>query len=339
MPAASCCGCCSAIPRSEIGALTAGAQRGHARWARTSRTCCRWPTGCSSRPTPTMLAGHDVVFLALPHGAVGRARRSSSATTSLVVDCGADFRLTDAGGLGARSTAATHAGTWPYGLPELPGAARRARAAPRRIAVPGCYPTAATLALAARGRRRPGRARRRGRRRRRGTSGAGQVAKAAPARLRGDGRACRRTASAARTGTPRRSSRTCARSPADRHACRSPRCWRRCRAASWPPCTAPRPTASRRRGPRGLREGVRRRAVRAPAARGAAGRSTAADARLQRRPPAGRRRRRRRPAGRRSPRSTTSARAPPAAPCSAMNLALGLPGDRPGLTAIGSRHP
>ena len=39
-----------------------------------------------------------------------------------------------------------HAGSWPYGLPELPGARDRLRGA-TRIAVPGCYPTAALLAL------------------------------------------------------------------------------------------------------------------------------------------------------------------------------------------------
>ncbi len=40
-----------------------------------------------------------------------------------------------------------HAGTWPYGLPELPGG-RVALKGVRRIAVPGCYPTAVSLALA-----------------------------------------------------------------------------------------------------------------------------------------------------------------------------------------------
>ena len=41
----------------------------------------------------------------------------------------------------------THAGTWPYGLPELPG--QRARlAGATRVAVPGCYPTVSTLSLA-----------------------------------------------------------------------------------------------------------------------------------------------------------------------------------------------
>jgi N-acetyl-gamma-glutamyl-phosphate reductase len=39
-----------------------------------------------------------------------------------------------------------HAGSWPYGLPELPGA-REALKGASRIAVPGCFPTVSTLAL------------------------------------------------------------------------------------------------------------------------------------------------------------------------------------------------
>ena len=44
-----------------------------------------------------------------------------------------------------------HAGAWPYGMPELPtadGPQRAALAGATRIAVPGCYPTAVSLALA-----------------------------------------------------------------------------------------------------------------------------------------------------------------------------------------------
>ena len=40
-----------------------------------------------------------------------------------------------------------HAGHWTYGLPELPGARQAIRAA-RRVASPGCYATAAIVALA-----------------------------------------------------------------------------------------------------------------------------------------------------------------------------------------------
>ena len=42
-----------------------------------------------------VLAGHDVVFLALPHGH-SAALAEQLGPDTLVVDCGADFRLTDA---------------------------------------------------------------------------------------------------------------------------------------------------------------------------------------------------------------------------------------------------
>ena len=91
-----------------------------------------------------VLAGHDVVFLALPHGH-SAALAEQLGPETLIIDCGADFRLTDAAAW-QRFYGSPHAGSWPYGLPELPGARERLRGA-RRIAVPGCYPTAALLAL------------------------------------------------------------------------------------------------------------------------------------------------------------------------------------------------
>jgi N-acetyl-gamma-glutamyl-phosphate reductase len=91
-----------------------------------------------------VLTGHDVVFLALPHGHSAVLAEQLGPDT-LVIDCGADFRLTDADDW-ERFYGSAYAGSWPYGLPELPGARERLRGA-RRIAVPGCYPTAALLAL------------------------------------------------------------------------------------------------------------------------------------------------------------------------------------------------
>jgi N-acetyl-gamma-glutamyl-phosphate reductase len=100
--------------------------------------------------TPETLAGHDVVFLALPHGA-SAALAAHLPDDVVVIDCGADFRLTDPGAWTA-FYGTDHAGAWPYGLPELPlpGGAhgRDALVGRRRIAVPGCYPTACSLALA-----------------------------------------------------------------------------------------------------------------------------------------------------------------------------------------------
>jgi len=94
--------------------------------------------------TPEVLAGHDLVFLALPHGTSAPIAEELGEQTVLI-DCGADFRLTDAE---AWTTfyGSPHAGTWPYGLPELPGARDALRGA-RRVAVPGCYPTVSSLSL------------------------------------------------------------------------------------------------------------------------------------------------------------------------------------------------
>ncbi|WP_413104062.1 N-acetyl-gamma-glutamyl-phosphate reductase [Streptomyces sp. Inha503] len=94
--------------------------------------------------TAEALAGHDVVFLALPHGQ-SAAVAEQLGDQALVVDCGADFRLKDAADW-EKFYGSPHAGTWPYGLPELPGA-RAALEGTKRIAVPGCYPTAVSLAL------------------------------------------------------------------------------------------------------------------------------------------------------------------------------------------------
>ena len=91
-----------------------------------------------------VLAGHDVVFLGLPHGH-SAALADQLGDDTLIIDCGADFRLTDAAAW-ERFYGSPHAGSWPYGLPELPGGRDRLRGA-KRIAVPGCYPTAALLAL------------------------------------------------------------------------------------------------------------------------------------------------------------------------------------------------
>jgi N-acetyl-gamma-glutamyl-phosphate reductase len=87
----------------------------------------------------------DLVFLALPHG------ESAALIAQLdpelkVVDLGADFRLTSAEKW-AHYYGGTHAGTWTYGLPELPGK-REAIRKSTRIANPGCYATSISLAIA-----------------------------------------------------------------------------------------------------------------------------------------------------------------------------------------------
>ena len=95
--------------------------------------------------TAADLAGYDVVVLALPHGE-SAAIAARLPDDTLVVDCGADHRLNDPAAW-ARWYGGEHAGSWPYGLPELPGQ-REKLATAKRIAVPGCYPTSVTLAMA-----------------------------------------------------------------------------------------------------------------------------------------------------------------------------------------------
>ena len=90
------------------------------------------------------LSGHDVVFLALPHGQSGEVAAQLGEDV-VVIDCGADYRLTDPAAW-EEFYGGEHAGSWPYGLPELPGQ-RRLLAGATRIAVPGCYPTISTLAM------------------------------------------------------------------------------------------------------------------------------------------------------------------------------------------------
>ncbi|GAA1498549.1 N-acetyl-gamma-glutamyl-phosphate reductase [Paeniglutamicibacter kerguelensis] len=94
--------------------------------------------------TVEQLSGHDVVFLALPHGASAEIAAQLPADT-LVIDAGADHRL-ESSEAWEKFYGSTHAGTWPYGLPELPGAREKLVGA-KRIAVPGCYPTSVQLAL------------------------------------------------------------------------------------------------------------------------------------------------------------------------------------------------
>jgi len=100
--------------------------------------------------TPAVLAGADVVFLALPHGASG-AITAKLPDDVLVVDCGADHRLTDPAAWEA-FYGGEYFGAWTYGMPELllagGGRQRDRLAGTRRIAVPGCNVSAITLGLA-----------------------------------------------------------------------------------------------------------------------------------------------------------------------------------------------
>ncbi len=136
-------------PSVEIGTLTAGSNAGELLGPLQPHLVpladrVLEPTDAST------LAGHDVVVLALPHGQSGALARELGDDV-LVIDCGADFRLDDPAAW-QQFYGGEHAGTWPYGLPELPHAdgtrQREVLRGARRVAVPGCYPTVSTLTMA-----------------------------------------------------------------------------------------------------------------------------------------------------------------------------------------------
>ena len=133
-----------AHPDVEIGALTGGSNAGE-RLGVLQPHLVPLADRVLEETTAETLAGHDVVFLALPHGQSGPVAEQLGDDT-VVIDCGADFRLTDAEAW-EKFYGSDHAGSWPYGLPELPGQRALLEGA-RRIAVPGCYPTVSTLSLA-----------------------------------------------------------------------------------------------------------------------------------------------------------------------------------------------
>jgi N-acetyl-gamma-glutamyl-phosphate reductase len=97
---------------------------------------------------PAAVAGLDVVFLAMPHGASQDFVPHIIDDVAHVVDLGADFRLpaeTYAQWYGSEHTAPALIDRFGYGLVEL---YRDELRAVDHVAVPGCYPTAALLALA-----------------------------------------------------------------------------------------------------------------------------------------------------------------------------------------------
>jgi len=97
---------------------------------------------------PGELDGIDVAFVALPHGESQRRAPELVARVSHVVDLGADFRLPAeqyAAWYPSPHTTPDLIGHFVYGLPEL---FREELGRAAHVAAPGCYPTAAALALA-----------------------------------------------------------------------------------------------------------------------------------------------------------------------------------------------
>ena len=86
----------------------------------------------------------ELVFLALPHGE-SAAVIAQLPKEAKIIDLGADYRLKSANSW-TKYYGGLHAGTWTYGLPELPGALTEI-AKSDRVANPGCYATSIALGI------------------------------------------------------------------------------------------------------------------------------------------------------------------------------------------------
>lgn len=131
-------------PQVEIGAVTAHSSAGQ-QLGELQPHLHSLADKTLTDTTAENLAGHDIVFLALPHGASAELAAQLGDNT-VVIDAAADHRLESASDW-TSFYGSEHQGTWPYGLPELPGQ-RQKLSGISRIAVPGCYPTTILLGLA-----------------------------------------------------------------------------------------------------------------------------------------------------------------------------------------------
>lgn len=141
---------CAGHPQFEVKLATGDSQAG-------SRIADLYPSLAGAyagavferHESPDQLDGLDLVFLGLPHGASQSVVPDIVGRVGHIVDLAADFRLTDPAlyptWYGADHTQPELLSEFVYGLPEL---CRDQIRHASLVAAPGCYVTAATLALA-----------------------------------------------------------------------------------------------------------------------------------------------------------------------------------------------
>ena len=138
-------------PDLRVAWATGDTQAGTAVGALYPSLAAAYPTMVFDAFDPAMAAGVDLVFLALPHGASQKLvpELLAAAPGARIVDLAADFRLKDPSAYerwyGEAHTAPDLLERFAYGLPELH---RKDIVGADAVAAPGCYPTAAALALA-----------------------------------------------------------------------------------------------------------------------------------------------------------------------------------------------
>ncbi len=139
---------CAGHPDLEVVVATGARSAGEPVGRHTPSLGAAYPDLRYEEMDPGRLTGLDVVFLALPHGESQRIVPDLAGRVGAVVDLAADFRLKDASAYplwyGSAHACPSLLSDFAYGLPEL---FRADLLGARMVAVPGCYPTAAALAL------------------------------------------------------------------------------------------------------------------------------------------------------------------------------------------------
>ncbi len=135
-------------PAIEVGVAFGASNAGHKVAAVHPHLALAYPDTGFAAWDPALLAGCDLILAALPHGETQRLADELLAPGIPLVDLGADFRLASADAF-ERWYGEPHArpellGEFAYGLPEF---YRERIKSSKQVAAPGCYPTAANLAL------------------------------------------------------------------------------------------------------------------------------------------------------------------------------------------------
>jgi N-acetyl-gamma-glutamyl-phosphate reductase len=140
---------CAHHPELEVAWAGAATQAGSGVGEIYPSLAVAYPTLRLEELDPAALDGLDLVFLALPHGEAQHLVADIRKGVGAIVDLSADFRLRDPAAYpawyGAAHAAPEVLADFAYGLPEL---FRSELVGADLIAAPGCYVTAAALALA-----------------------------------------------------------------------------------------------------------------------------------------------------------------------------------------------
>jgi N-acetyl-gamma-glutamyl-phosphate reductase len=138
----------AAHPAMEVHIAFAASNSGQSVGAVHPHLALAYPDTTFAAWDPALLGGCDLILAALPHGETQRLADELLKPGIPFVDLGADFRLDSAAEF-ERWYGEPHArpdllSSFTYGLPEF---FRDEIKASKRVAAPGCYPTAASLAL------------------------------------------------------------------------------------------------------------------------------------------------------------------------------------------------